>query len=497
MAKRYLKQVDGEDKLTVVRNPPVYGKRPDYYRGVDWNINDEWYSSDGEDLLNATDPFNDGSLVHKWPLNGDVKDIVTNTSAIVNGELRFSKGLFGQKCYSSVSAVVGDTYLDCGIINRDSFNGITICGWVKNNGRKIQTHSNNIWHLTPDENNIGSNSRQPGVWALSDNNSIYSSNDTESTNDMHYYTDVKDFVTIGNWMFIMQEVTDYEVKTFINNKLHSSMKSNEKMLQNNGRFLIHDKWHSSNIEIQLVEMYSRPLNEAERTSLYNQQRLVIRKHDGLDNNPKAFTYLEQDNKLIVTNVDDKGNIIGQELEDKFGYISNEDNLIKTVENELIDRYGKNVLGGKVNRVIQNTSYIQVSITATEDLANAWATFNQFELDMDTDKFDYVISLTNAVYSSSTSGGGTDINIQANGKTLVTSAHINNDSDSAIYSRAHTYTPKIISGYKGKIIITGNLNKHETSAYTVTNHDNGGVNSGRKTGNNKSDFVVFEIYKENR
>jgi len=355
MSKRYLKKVTGSEDLVIVKNKPIWGKIPFKYRGVDWNIDDVWHSSIGEDLLNSTDPFGDGSLMHKWRLNGDLIDLVTGNEATAVGTLTWSDGVFDSKCYATLDPAQGGSYIDCGTIARDGKTEICISGWIKNNdhsGLDANHTSHSVWHLTPDDDNNSGSSRQPDLEVVS-NNGIFSVSNDSNTGKLSKNFSTNNSFLNNKWIHIIQQINDNVMEIYVNGILVGKVSTSDTFLHNDGKFYIHDKWYIAGSFIQQVEMYNRMLTEHEIRELYNQQRLVIQKHDGSNANYPTFTYLEEDNKLIELTVSDDGVLDNKKaLVEKPGYIYGDDNLVKVDENELIDRYGN-----KLNKVINETRFL--------------------------------------------------------------------------------------------------------------------------------------------
>jgi hypothetical protein len=264
--------------------------------------------------------------------------------------------------------------------------------------------------------------------------------------------------------------------------------------------------HSNNITYKQVELFNKKINNEEANILLNQKDKIFTLDEGV-------VYYEENDKLLYLNTDIDGNILSKGFENKIGYNGPTTNLLSVdCNNRIVDSYGNNPFAGKINRVIQNTSTTLATITGA-----GWVEFNGFELDMDTDNYDYIIALTNnvRVYGVALNAvdKGAQVNISINGNSLVTNAPLCYNNASNLVSAANnnsftnvtTITPKITIGYTGKFRISANLAKYALTA--GVNDTTWGVNSStynndvnyaqnRQFSPDKSDFIIYEIHKDN-
>lgn len=519
MSKYFLKKIDGVDDIVKVVNKPIWGKIPDFYRDVDWNIEGKWFRCNGTDILTSTDPFGDQSLVRKFMFNGDYLDKVTGTVTAVPGGTHnhFQKsGPFDNKCLTIEDAEAGVNQLNCGVLDRTSTqSGFTISGWVRiiDNAALVGKRFNQngtenwiqIWHV---QDNVNTTTRSPSLF-YSATTGQFAGSVVDTTFAFTNATPSPIIPNILNeWVYITQIIQKFSNKLYINGVLFGEYysASTDNALGNATLFLGHN-FHGTNASYKQLEVYKRELTPSEVKALYNQQLFNEVVCDGSNPAYKPFTYLSEKEKLLRIITDESGNIVKHELVKKPGYVASTDNLVKFEDGQLVDRYGKNVLSGNLNRLMHFTSNALVDITADA----TWATFLSTDFEFNTEKYDYILSLTNNVEliqgaSNSTVMGG-NVNISIGNDSVVTNAHrgylaYNNPSLSPISSHETTITtsPLISKGFKGKFKVRCSLARYSTSvnAMHVRNYNTGGSESGSgklsPSGQNLSTLTIYELNK---
>jgi len=250
----------------------------------------------------SPDPFNDGSCLAFYPLDGDANDYSGNgNDAVIHGNVGFTTGKLGQ-AVDYVNKTENDYIVTTNPIQRHGSKEITVCGWINVAGH-TGYHWPSIWHLSPDNTNYGSgNCRQPGLWLSAKGNSkFYISNDGIHTQNLRIETS-QGSITYNQWHFICQVVMLRQMKLYIDGQLTDTYDSNEDLKFNDGWLYIGDKWYIKNHLIDHVRVFNRALTDDEIQMLYN-----------LESNPYPTTVTSNEtrvsSRLAGTIVDSNGNPI--------------------------------------------------------------------------------------------------------------------------------------------------------------------------------------------
>jgi len=212
-------------------------------------------------FLYNPDPFNDGSCLAFYPLDGNGDDYSGNgNDAVIHGNVGFTTGKLGQ-AVDYVNKTENDYIVTTNPIQRHGSKEITICGWIN-----VAGHTGdwvNIWHLSPDGKDDSGNSRQPTLWLDSHNNSkFHMSNDGIHTGNLGIYLS-QGSITYNQWHFICQVVTLRQMRLYIDGQLTDTYDSNEDFKFNDGWLYIGDKWYIKNHLIDHVRVFNRALTEDE------------------------------------------------------------------------------------------------------------------------------------------------------------------------------------------------------------------------------------------
>lgn len=544
MMKKYIYMEGGVDKFKTL--PPIYGKIPMKWRDRHHIINGEVYEATGADLLTAVDPFADATLQAKFRLDGDFSNTVTGVANITLGAVDATRvffdksGPFNSKALNflpqDTTTLSNNLVISNYIPNTVFTKGITISMFIKmtNDSQLYGQGSGLSWaeifNFTTDFNNVtdyttvNNTVRNPTVFFnLTDNafeidrGVVY---DTINQQTTLPYLSIKNTassvvgtpnlpVTVFNkenkWVHLVYTSDLYVEKLFIDGEKVIEVPSNKGMFQiPYGYLTLGSELWSNSIAYKQIELYNRKITDDEVLVLLNQQKKEFTV------NP-AIVYAEESNKLIYLNCTDDGTILSKGLEPKIGYNGHDKNLLSVDDKgNIIDSYGNNPFAGKVNRILQNTSYTLATVTGA-----TWGDFNTYEMDMNTDLYDYIIMLNNCVKIQNVPinavNRGANININVGGETIVTSGHVGlNNASNLIaaninysYHYVTTITPKITQGFVGRFKIVGSLAKYGESAaiadttWTVSNAINTSTTPAlRLHPDNKSDFIIYEIHKDN-
>lgn len=532
MGKKYLYMQNGSDKFKSL--PPIYGKIPLRYRDRHHIIGDKVYDCTGSDLLTSIDPLKDNSLIAKFRLDGNFTNTAPGSNKLTlspwdSSRIYFEKsGPFGSKGLNfypfDTVTINSNLLLSSWITNTVFKDGFTISMFIKlNNMNALYGGSYPDWacifrvttDLIGDNFSVDNTVRMPSLYFKNSGGNLILTNRSVVYNILNNQTPLtylnENKVEIANyedrWLHLVYTSDSYSEKILLDGELVSEIVSTRGEFKvPTGILLLGAKTNSNNITYKQVELFNRKINNEEANILLNQKDKVFSLDDGV-------VYYEENNKLLYLNTDADGNILSKGFEAKIGYNGPDTNLLSLdSNNRIVDSYGNNPFAGKINRVLQNTSYT----TATMNSAG-WAEFNGFELDMDTDNFDYIIALTNNVrvygVPINSTDKGAQVNISINGNSLVTNSplcYINasnlvSGANNNSFANVTTITPKITIGYVGKFRISGNLAKYASSIdvsdinWMVTvNTNSNDVNyaQNRQHANNKSDFIIYEIHKDN-
>lgn len=540
MGKKYLYMQGGSDKFKSL--PPIYGKIPLRYRDRHHIINGKAYVCSGPDLVSNIDPLMDNTLVAKFRLDGNFTNIAPGSNGITlqavdSTRVYFEKsGPFASKALNFYPMDVVSTNNNLAITNYidDTVfsNGVGVSVLIKINdffnlasmldSTTVATANSNklaeLFRFTTDissDNTSAENTiRNPALFIDVTNGSLLSNRSVKynilNNQTAPLYLVNKGF-SIANysdkWLHLAYTTDDVSEKLFIDGEMIYEMVSDKGELKDIlGYFTLGSGKLSNNISYKQLELYNKKLTDRDVRVLFNQRQESFIVDEGV-------VYYEENNKLMYLNTDNDGNILSKGFEDKLGYNGNDKNLLSVNANgEIIDSYGNNPFAGKINRVLQNTSNTLSTVINT-----GWGVFNSYDLDMDTDKYDYVIALTNNVRVYGVPQNGLDrgalINISINGSSLVTNAPVGYNNASNLvtaannnsYSNVTTLTPKITSGYVGKFKLNGSIAKYGTSGQVTdttwgvsnsVNSNDANVAQNRQFANDKSDFIIYEIHKDN-
>lgn len=532
MGKKYLYMQNGSDKFKSL--PPVYGKIPLRYRDRHHIIGDKVYDCTGNDLLNNIDPLKDNSLVAKFRLDGNFTNIAPGSNNLTLQPVDSSRVYFeksgpfdskGLNFYPFDTVTTNNNLVISNYIANTVFkDGFTISMFVKlNNQNALYGNGYPDWtclfrvttDISGDNFSVDNTVRMPSIYfknsngnlILVDRSVVYNILNNQAS--LTYLNENK--VEIANyddrWLHLVYTSDSYSEKIFLDGELVSEIVSSR------GEFKVPMGYltlgaisHSNNITYKQVELFNKKINNEEANILLNQKDKIFTLDEGV-------VYYEENDKLLYLNTDIDGNILSKGFENKIGYNGPTTNLLSVdCNNRIVDSYGNNPFAGKINRVIQNTSTTLATVTGA-----GWVEFNGFELDMDTDNYDYIIALTNNVrvygVALNTVDKGAQVNISINGNSLVTNAPLcyNNASNltpvasNNSFANVTTITPKITIGYTGKFRISANIAKYALPAgvndttwgvnsSTYSNDANYGQN--RQFTNDKSDFIIYEIHKDN-
>jgi hypothetical protein len=515
--KRYLKKIEGIDKPIPVKNKPVIGELPSLYRGRDININGIWHRNDGKDILRDTDPFEDGSLFEKFIFDGNIDGICGKYSLGIKDvegmrEHSYKQDTeFDKKTLQFDGGNIGLHWTD---ISREAVKGLASFtlsfGFTYNEQYKYSR----LYDMYGVSSAGGGSNRVNAYFDIR-----YDRNNTKqkqyirmcladgSISNRHYLYEIPIDIKNGEYCSLQVVFTNgmkHDIETNVQIYL------NGKMIFETGIKYISYNWtdssdylsglfshvghNTSGNEFGTVmftvpnfhyfEIYSKALNEEECRTLYNQETLNLVPYE----NP--IMYLNEHGRLMEFEIGLDGLPVGEPKYLEF-YPELQVNSLqaKTIKADEI------IVPNGVRRVIQNTAYKVVTVSAND----LYLPLNEVDIEMDTEKYDYIIIGYNQLQSTSTSNGGGNTNITLNGITEVTQGHINHNSDSVIYNRVTTITPKIVNGYKGTVRVKLSIGRYDGTTNTVSNYDNGGANSLNDIrhspyGDDKSDLTIFEIYK---
>lgn len=383
MGVRYLKKIDGLTDLVVVKEKPVYGKIPTWYRGVDINLNGHWYRSVGNDIYDASDPFGDGSLLRKYNLDGDLLDTVTGTPAQAYDasglrgtnnedspgtpiEAKFGRGIMGRKCLLPTTDKAGGGYINCGELDRSKKEEITLSIriFIPSNYDPNIPGSNlcSLWCISNDRVSDSVNARQPIAYYDIMHNRFETHNNTQYTGE-YFRTEVElDKSLIGTWVHYVNVITVSTFKTYINGKLVNITNTKDRLSFDNGELWIRDKFNNNNTILQQFEVYGRALTDDEVQVIYNQKHKDIKPCDGVGNNPDNFAYIEDNEGLIELIVADKtGELLSKKNTRGIGEIKSTDNIVMLVDDKLVDRYGNSA-----RLAVYGSGYLETFFTVSRD-----------------------------------------------------------------------------------------------------------------------------------
>lgn len=514
MAKFFLKKIDGVDDLVKVVNKPIWGKIPDFYRDVDWNIDNDWYRSNGTDLLLSTDPFGDQSLVRKFMFDGTYVDKVSGTVTAVPGGTHnhFQKsGPFDTKCLTVEDGELNANLINCGLIPRTNINDSTISAWVRiiDNDLLLGKRNGNYWiNIFKMESSLVDagqyGNRTPALYYNVNTGRFSNTAGDNITTGSSQYLETPLNNIAGEWVHVAQVVSKFTSKLYVNGVLVNELLSTiGNFYLGDATLKLGDAVFGTNCSYKQVEVYRKGLSPTEVKSLYNQQLFNEVICDGSNPTYKPFTYLTEKEKLLRVITDESGNIVKYELVKKPGYVASTDNLVKYENGQLLDRYGKNVLSGSLNRLMHFSSYTTVSVSTNA----TWAVGLIADLEMNTDKYDYVFIYNTGLevvnLTTTTTHGGGDINISIGNTPIVTSGHRGYLSLGGVtaftldaHSQVDVTSPLISQGYKGRFKVRCAISRHnqDASGVIVRNWNNGGAYSGKTTPTQLSTLTVYELNK---
>ena len=545
MMKKYIYMEGGVDKFKTL--PPIYGKIPMRWRDRHHIINGEVFEPSGADLLTSIDPFSDGSLQAKFRLDGDFSNVVGGGANITLGavdtnRIYFDKsGPFASKSLNfmpqDTTTLSNNLVISNYIPNTVFTKGITISMFIKmTNERQLYGQNagvsyTELFNFTTDFNNangygtLNNTIMNPALFFNFINNTfeidrgvVYDANNQQSylpylnvTADANKLNTPNLPTTVFNkenkWIHVVYASDLYVEKLFVDGEKVLEVPSNKGMFQiPYGYFTLGSELWSNSIAYKQVELYNRKITDDEVLVLLNQKPKVFTV------NP-AIVYAEESNKLIYLNCDDDGNILSKGLEAKIGYNGHDKNLLSVDDKgNIVDSYGNNPFAGKVNRILQNTSYTQVNVTGA-----TWGDFNTYEMDMNTDLYDYIIMLNNCVrlinIPINALGYAACVNINVGGESVVTQAPVGYNNGSNLVTQANnnshhyvtTITPKITQGFVGRFKIIGSIAKYgpgiadttwNVSNNLLSNQADKQPDSTRLSPDVKSDFIIYEIHKDN-
>lgn len=540
MPKKYLYMQNGSDKFKPL--PPIYGKVPLRYRDRHHIINGDVYDCTGNDLLTSIDPLGDNSLVAKFRLDGNFTNIAPGSNNITlspvdSTRVYFDKsGPFNSKALNffpmDLTTLSNNMVISNYIANTVFKDGLTVSMFIKLNSQfnlnslldsSVSTTANSnkfteIFRITTDissdifsaENTI----RNPALYFSNIDGTIFTDRSVKYNilNNQSTPTYLANKTcSISNysdkWIHLVYTADNYNEKLIIDGEVifdNASTKGEFKDIV--GYFTLGSLKLSNNISYKQVELFNKKINDVEAITLLNQKARVFAKDP-------SVVYYEENQKLMYLNTDEDGNILSKGFEDKIGYNGQDKNLISLDENgKLVDSYGNNPLAGKVNRILQNTSYTLANITGA-----GWVPYNTYEFDMDTDEYDYIIVLTNNVkvygVPINNTDKGAQINVSLNGTSIVTNSPLCYNNASNLVSAANnnsfanvtTISPKITNSFKGKFkleasiakyALTAGLNDTTWGVQTSTWSNDSNYAQGRTHTSDKSDFIIYEIHKDN-
>jgi len=469
---RYLKKVKGIDKPIPVRNKPIFGNPEEsssLLRQTDFLLKGVWFNNTGVDMRDNFDPFNDGSLIHTWLNNNiDGTDEIGDLNAAVRGTTftMIDDEIYGRKAIKSLSGN------DCLLVENANFlkNGqpFTI-SYVGNKDMSISFSYNDA--MTGTRWGFGSK----GLSAYQCESITL---DNSHLNEFNVVTVTYDGLNTSIYINGLLKGTKSEAPYGTHNSIPS-------FVIGTGVWTYANKPTSSLNTIQgNVRVFNRSLNADEVLIDANKQLM-----DFTPCNPE-ISYLNNDGKLLEVEIDNDGNLVDLNYNEFFPQMVMDSAQFKEIQAKEV------IVPGMVRRAIQHTSGLNGNSTVTGE----WAPFNMFDFEFNTDKYDYIISITNAVsYTNSDAGGGVDINISIDGENIVTSGHLGHTNPRTVsdYLRSHLYTPKLTRGHVGKKKIVCAITPYNSTCTSAGVWDNGGDSSGGRespTTKAKSDLIIFEIYK---
>lgn len=538
--ERYLFKIVGEEKLSVSKKPPIYGIVPKEYRDRHFFKDGFYHSCNGKDLINSTDPFKDGSLIAKWLMDSkddnsftipnvapgtNFIDLNYNDSYKINIE---KSGPFGTNAINLFQNFDYKDNSNHGLYSGNISNSLFKGGYSFSFFVKIEDFSNNAIVSTTQEifrfgisastdNPSNDNNRNPGLFINREGNlefDIGTINDssTSDSNKDGWIKTKNNFVLTNNvfdkWLHIGISIDPYCCRLYVNGEcVIESITNKHKHSLSSGMIILGSNFYGSSVSYKLLEVYNRVLLKEEFNTLYNQKEPLFIKHDGVSN--PVITYIEKNNKLLCVDVNDDGDVIKTTYKEKIGN-PDKNYIYLDSDNNLADSFNNNPLAGKINRVLNYDSSIGVEVSAPY----VYVPFITMSLEMDTDKFDYIIQLTNSVASlnldGTSNGHGANINIDINGVSIVNNNHRCCGTTST-YQDAVTVSPRITSGFPKDIYsINGSIGRYNCSSslsYKVTNgmvvntvYDSSkpvrDVLSRNTNNSKKSTFIVYEIHKDN-
>ncbi len=314
MYKKFLKKISGSNQIEVIGTPPVWGKIPVKYRDGDWNIDGIWYNNNTitGDILDDINPFDDNTLLAKYTLNNTLYDLVSGTTATPVGDVSFSSyksGLFNRKAYSGreYSSMLG--YIK-------SSNVLSLTNYACAISAFISVGRNSNF-IEEDDRVV--------IWTLVDQDERVLQSLIATTNELYFkYLDSNatyNTLTVYTGDFIKPRhvVISYnatEIGVYIDGEWVTEEFIPVSMKIDNSKLLIGNTSNHNPVSVQQLEVYNNELPALYIRTLYNQAHLLPKRCDGYGANSPSFTYIEEDNKLVVALCDMGGHIVGLKTTDK-------------------------------------------------------------------------------------------------------------------------------------------------------------------------------------
>lgn len=198
-------------------------------------------------------------------------DRVTDSSGYGNHAKRYGavpqgSGKIG-RAVNYLNAPVSQYIVTDNLIHRNGAQEITVMGWVRANGSVPNTWLS-LWHLSPDNQDYASNSRQPALWQHKDNSlRLHARNDGVSQTNLGI-DQSGDSLVNNQWVHVAQVVSGRTIDLYINGQLRETYTASQDLLYNDGYFYIGNRWHQKHAGIDEVKIFLRALPQTEIAQIY-------------------------------------------------------------------------------------------------------------------------------------------------------------------------------------------------------------------------------------
>jgi len=242
-------------------------------------------------------------------------DIVSNEDVKYNQNINYVTGPYGKKALETATPANTGCCLNLGKIEVNS-GELTIAGFFKMlPGKRMHAAHSKFWVMDENNNDCKDHFGQ---------SSFILAEHTKYTKWNHHEANLKDDTTIGIPDSILLDIeyeeffhyaityTKNEVKVYLNGVLIETRHYQKDINLRTGYLLVGDSFRVYGMQVGGIEAYSRVLNNDEIKVLANQQFFVEKRIDNTDET-KAFSFLEEDGKLVEYVVDVDDYIVGKNL----------------------------------------------------------------------------------------------------------------------------------------------------------------------------------------